>query len=100
MPVALPLPVPLRLCVPSFVVAVPPFAHAAHEAPLSPMTVGASPPLVRLLMGSLLHVALPLSVAPLLCVPSSNVASAPPTLPRPRLRYRLSLGLWELLRIL
>ena len=45
-------------------------------------------------------VAPPLSVAPLLCVLSFNVVVGPPALPRLRLRYRLSLGLWVLVRLL
>ena len=39
----------------------------------------------------------PLSVAPVLCVLSFDVAVVPPALPRLRLCYRLSLGLWVLL---
>ena len=74
----------------------------ARGAPLSPMTgpVGAPPPFVRLLVGTLLPVAPPLSVAPLRCVLSFNVAVGPPALPRLRLRCRLSLGSWVLVRLL
>ena len=102
LPVALPLPVTLLLRVPSFLVAVMPLAPAARGAPLSPMhgPVGAPPPFVRLLVGSELPVAPPLSVAPLLCAPSSDIAVVPPALPRLRLLYHLSLGLWELLYLL
>ena len=99
LPIALPLPVALLLRVPSFLVAVPPLAAAARGASLSPLSgpVGAPPPFVRLLVGSLLPVAPPLSVAPLLCVLSLDVAMVPPALPRLRLRYHLSPGLWVLL---
>ena len=65
-----------------------------------PRPVGAPPPFVQLLVGTLLPVAPPLSVAPLLCVLSLDVAVGPPALPRLRLRCRLSLGSWVLVRLL
>ena len=101
LPIALPLPVAFLLRAPSFLVSVPPLAPAARGAPLSPLfgPVGAPPPFVRLPGGALLPVAPPLVVATLLRVLSLDVAVVPPTLPRLRLRYRLSLGLWVLLRL-
>ena len=102
LPITLPLPVALLLRVSSFLVAVLPRAPAARKAPLSlmPGPVGAHPPFVRLLVGALLPVAPPLLVAPLLCEPSFDVAMVPPALPHLRLRYRLSLDVRVLLRLL
>ena len=61
---------------------------------------GAARPFVRPLVGALLPLAPPLVVAPLLCVLSFDVAMVPLALPRLRLRYRLSPGLWALLHLL
>ena len=101
------LPISLLLLVaflaPSFLVAVLPLAPAARGAPLSPLfgPVGtAPPPFLRLPGGALLPVAPPLLVATLLRVLSFNANVVPPALPRLRLRYRLSLGLWVLLCLL
>ena len=65
-----------------------------------PRPVAAPLPLVRLLMGALLLVGVSLSVAAMLCVVCMDVAVWPFALPRLRLRYRLSVGFWVLLRLL
>ena len=99
LPISLPLPVDFLLCVPYFLVSVPPLAPAARGALLLPMLgpMGAPPPFGRLLVDALLSLAPPLLVALLFCVWSFNVSLVLVARLRLNPRNHLFLGLWVLL---